>query len=88
MALFGTWLRGDVRPESDIDLLVDFEPDERWTLFDLARAEEEFAQALGRRVDLAERRLVAASQNPFRRDAILESAREIWTTPPEGGVVR
>lgn len=78
MALFGSAQSGEFGPESDIDLLVDFEPGEQWSLMDLVRAEAEFAGLLGRRVDLVDKRSLERSFNWIRRDAILESAEEIY----------
>jgi uncharacterized protein len=52
LALFGSVLREDFRPDSDIDILVEFEPGEEPGLMRLARMERELAQALGKAVDL------------------------------------
>ncbi len=52
LALFGSVLRDDFTPESDVDVLVDFEPDARVGLLGLARMEIELSELLGRRVDL------------------------------------
>lgn len=78
LALFGSVLRGDMRPDSDVDLLVDFEPGEKWSLLQLATAEQEFGRLFGRKVDLVDRASLARSQNPYRRDAILESAEVVY----------
>ena len=53
LSLFGSYSRGTARPDSDIDLLVEFEPEARPTLLDLADMEAELSPLLGgRRVDL------------------------------------
>ena len=53
LALFGSQLKGTAEPDSDIDLLVEFFPDARPTLLDLARIEIDLSSALGgRKVDL------------------------------------
>lgn len=53
LALFGSQLKGTARPDSDIDLLVEFVPGARPTLLDLAQIEIELSQALGgRKVDV------------------------------------
>lgn len=52
LALFGSVLRDDFRPDSDVDVLVEFAPDAHAGLFELARMEDELAEMLGRRVDL------------------------------------
>ena len=53
LALFGSQLKGTAGQESDVDLLVEFSPDARPTLLDMAQIEIELSQLLGRRkVDL------------------------------------
>jgi predicted nucleotidyltransferase len=53
LALFGSVLRGDFRPDSDVDVLVEFEPDAVPGLFGIARMERELSEVLGgRKVDL------------------------------------
>jgi predicted nucleotidyltransferase len=53
LSLFGSRLKGTARPDSDVDLLVEFEPDATTTLFDMARIELELSALMdGRRVDL------------------------------------
>jgi predicted nucleotidyltransferase len=73
LALFGSVVRGDFRPDSDIDVLVTFAPDAAWSLWDLMDMKEELEALFGREVDLVEKR---ALRNPFRRHAIL-SAHEV-----------
>ena len=53
LSLFGSQLKGTAGPDSDIDLLVEFDPAARPTLLDLAQMEIDLSQALGgRKVDL------------------------------------
>ena len=77
-ALFGSVLREDFGPNSDVDCLVDFAPDADWSLLDVIRAEQELAELLGRPVDLVERPVVEKSENWLRRRSILQSARTIY----------
>lgn len=77
LALFGSALRDDFRPDSDVDMLVTFAPDAKWSLFDHVDMEDELAQILGRPVDLVSRRGIERSRNPLRRRAILESAQVV-----------
>ena len=67
LALFGSVLREDFGPDSDVDVLVRFEPDAPWDLWHVIEMKEELAGLVGRNVDLAEREAVEESQNPFRR---------------------
>ena len=78
LALFGSVLRDDFGPESDVDVLVRFEEEARHTLFDLDRMEEELTTIFGRKVDLISWRDVEQSQNYIRRKAILQSTETIY----------
>ncbi|MCY4588804.1 MAG: nucleotidyltransferase family protein [Bryobacterales bacterium] len=78
LALFGSVLRDDFGPASDIDLLVRFDSQARHTLLDIARMENELSRMLGRDVDLVEHTAVEKSRNYIRRKAILESAETIY----------
>jgi predicted nucleotidyltransferase len=77
-SLFGSALRDDFRPDSDVDVLVRFAEDARWGLFDLVHMEEELSGILGRRVDLVDRRSVEASPNYIRRRHILSSLETVY----------
>ncbi len=78
LALFGSVLRDDFGPESDVDVLVRFEEEARHTLFDLSRMEAELKAIFGREVDLVSRRGIERSPNYLRREAILGSAEVIY----------
>ena len=80
LALFGSVLRDDFGPESDVDVLARFEEEARHTLFDLDRMEEELTTVFGRKVDLVSWRGVEQSQNYIRRKAILQSAETIYAS--------
>ena len=77
-ALFGSVLRDDFGPHSDIDVLVLFDVAAHTTLFDMSRMEEELKSILGREVDLVSQRGVESSRNYIRRKAILESAQLVY----------
>ena len=78
LAIFGSAIRADFGSESDIDLLVDFEPDRTLSLFDIMDMEQKFSDLFGRKVDLIERSVVEQNRNYIRRAAILESAETIY----------
>lgn len=78
LALFGSALREDFGPESDIDLLVTWSPDADWSLLDHCRMENELEEVLGRTVDMVSRRAIERSKNWIRREAILSAARTIY----------
>jgi predicted nucleotidyltransferase len=70
-ALFGSVLREDFRPDSDVDVLVTFSPDSDWGVEHLLDMKEELEALVGRAVDLVEKRLVEESRNYIRRKHIL-----------------
>lgn len=76
-ALFGSVLRDDFRPDSDVDVLVSFAPESHWGLFALYEMEQELKTIFGRKVDLVSRRGIEASRNYIRRKAILASAQVV-----------
>jgi predicted nucleotidyltransferase len=78
LSLFGSVLRDDFRPDSDVDVLVTFAPDSHFSLFDVLHAENELAELLERKVDLVERIAVEQSANYISRKLILNSARLIY----------
>jgi len=77
-ALFGSVLREDFRPDSDIDILVTFSEEAKHTLFDLVHMENELKEIFGREVDIVSRRGLETSRNYIRRNAILNSAEAVY----------
>jgi len=77
-ALFGSALREDFGPKSDVDVLVTFAQDANWSLLDAVRMEDELTKLFGRKVDLVTRWAVEHSKNWIRREAILASAEVIY----------
>lgn len=76
-ALFGSVLRDDFGPESDIDVLVTFEP-EATPVPDRQQMREELEAILGRPVDLVYRRVIERDPNYLLRKAILRSALVVY----------
>ena len=75
LAVFGSVLRDDFRPESDVDVLVSFTDDAHWSLYDWVDIQEELKGMFGRDVDLVEKKSL---HNPFRRHAILTTKQVIY----------
>ena len=73
LALFGSVLRADFRPDSDVDVLVEFEPGTRIGLIGLERLQTELSAILGRKADLNTAGFLSKS---FRGD-VLREARTI-----------
>jgi hypothetical protein len=78
LSLFGSALRDDFRPDSDVDLLVTFDQDADWGFRELLTMEDELEAALGRPVDLVKRQLVEESENYIRRKHILSSLQLLY----------
>ena len=70
LAFFGSVLRDDFTPESDVDVLVEFEPSARVGLITLAGMEIELTRLLGRKAEMH----TVKGLNPHFRDAVLEQA--------------
>jgi uncharacterized protein len=78
MEVFGSVLRDDFDSErSDVDVLVTFAPGKTPGLA-FFRAEKEFAELLGRKVEMSTRRAIEQSQNWIRRERILSEAQTIY----------
>ncbi len=75
LSLFGSAVRVDFGPESDVDVLVTFATGARWSLLDLVAMKEELSAIARRDVDLVEE---AAIRNPFRRKRILGEKRVVY----------
>lgn len=76
LRLFGSAARGDAGPESDIDLLVEFEPGRAPSLIEMVRLKDALSEMLGgRRVDLATPSML---NNPYRRREILKDLKELY----------
>jgi predicted nucleotidyltransferase len=77
-ALFGSVLREDFKPTSDIDVLVKFEENHGWSLFDHMHMQDELTLLFQRPVDLVSKRAVLDSVNKFRKREIIGSAKVIY----------
>lgn len=75
LAVFGSVLRADFRPDSDVDLLVGFEAGASWSTFDLVVMRDELEDLFGRSVDLVEK---DGLRNPFRRRATLADHQVLY----------
>ncbi len=75
LSIFGSALRDDFTPESDVDFLVSFEPGTPLTIDRLLEMKEELETRLGRPVDLVEKE---ALRNPWRKHEILKTREVIY----------
>ncbi len=78
LEVFGSALREDFGPVSDVDFMVTFDEQARWSLFDLVDAEQDMRAIVARPVDLVERIPIEKSSNWIRRKAIFDSAHTIY----------
>ena len=76
LAVFGSVLRDDFGPESDIDVLVEFEPGAGLDFFDLLAMTDELSEILGRHVDLVTKR----SLRPRLRDVVLPTSQVLYAS--------
>lgn len=74
-ALFGSVLRDDFRPDSDIDILVTFASEHTLTWDDFMEMQEEIETLFGRKVDLVSKKYL---KNPYRRHEILRTQKVIY----------
>ena len=77
-SLFGSVLREDFRPDSDVDVLVTFSQDARVSLFDLVEMQDELQAIFKRDVDLVEKQAIIESKNYIRRKSILDNTRVVY----------
>lgn len=74
LALFGSTARGDARPDSDVDVLIDIEPNRKFSLIDHASVCLFLRELFGRETDVAIRR----NLKPFIKEAVLSEAIEVF----------
>ena len=84
LALFGSVLRSDFRPDSDLDVLVTFTDDADWGLLSHVQMQQELAKLLQRPIDLISKRALDRSANWVRREAILNAAQVIVSIDEAG----
>lgn len=78
LALFGSALRDDFGPASDVDVLVTFAPEANWGLLDHVQMEQELADLMGKEVDLLTKKSVEMSRNWRLKQEILNSSQVIF----------
>lgn len=81
LSLFGSILREDFHPQSDIDILIAFQPESNWGLLEHVQMQQELQIILGRAVDLVSKRAIEQSSNWIRRQEILSTAQPIYAQP-------
>ncbi len=75
LALFGSVITDDFRPDSDVDVLVDFSDDATWKLWEWDDMVRDLEAIFQRPVDLANKPYI---RNPFRRHSILSTSRVFY----------
>ena len=84
LALFGSVLRPDFRPDSDVDVLVTFALDADWSLLNHVQMQQELSALFQRPIDLISKRALERSANWLRREAILNTAQVIVSADEAG----
>ena len=77
LSIFGSALRDDFGPHSDLDFLISFDPEAPWSLWDLVTMRAELSELTGHEVDLVEKEGI---RNPYRRNEILTTKEVIHAT--------
>ncbi|PWR73158.1 nucleotidyltransferase family protein [Methanospirillum stamsii] len=78
--IFGSAVRDDFSDESDIDMVVEFEPDAPITLLTLASLQSELEKSFGRKVDLITRKAIDDFMNPILKQEVLSSMVKMYGT--------
>ncbi|MFA5331974.1 MAG: nucleotidyltransferase domain-containing protein [Methanoregula sp.] len=68
---YGSIMRDDFRPDSDVDVMIGFAPDDKTSLLNMSVMQEELEALFSRKVDLADRKSVEQSENYIRRKGML-----------------
>ncbi len=74
LSLFGSALRDDLKPESDIDLLVEYAPEAKISYFDIVEQQTDFSEMIGRTVDL----LTPQELSPYFRQEVMDHAEPLY----------
>ena len=75
LAFFGSVMRDDFRPDSDVDVMVAFKPDSKWSLFDIMDMKFELEKMFDRDVDIVEEGTI---KNPYKRRSINENLEVVY----------
>jgi len=75
LAFFGSVLRDDFNPNSDVDIMVAFDPDSKWSLLDVIEMKHELEDIFKRDVDILEEGTI---RNPIKRRCIYENLEVIY----------
>jgi predicted nucleotidyltransferase len=75
LSLFGSVVNGDFREDSDVDVMVAFEKEARWSLWDVVDMQDELRAIFGCDVDIVERDAV---KNPFVRRSIMGTRKIVY----------
>ena len=81
LSVFGSILRDDFRPDSDVDFLAEFDSSRRYTFSTYFDMDDELEHIVGRKVDLLNAKVLASSKNPYRYSLIFGSAVELIHAP-------
>lgn len=78
LSFFGSVIREDLNSKSDIDILIEFQPDAIITLSKFERIRMDFERFFNRKVDLVSKRAVINSRNVVRKNAVLSNFRVVY----------
>ena len=72
--IFGSFARGEEKPESDVDIMIRLKPESSFSLFDLIGVERELAKLIGRKVDLATEKSIGK----YIRNSVFRDLKQIY----------
>lgn len=78
LSLFGSVLRDDFGPDSDVDIMVKFAANSHTSLLDLVTIQNQIEQLVGRRIDLVTRSGIEHGSNPYIKNKILKNAETFY----------
>jgi len=77
-SIFGSFLRDDYSDDSDIDVVVDFYPENYPSLIEFIKIEEELESIFGRKVDLITKNALLSGRNPYIKESILKTMEAVY----------
>lgn len=79
-SIFGSYVRNELKEDSDVDVLISFKDNVKYTLFDIVHLKEELEILFGRKVDVVTKKGLENSRNQIRKKAIFDEAKLIYAS--------
>jgi len=79
-SIFGSYIRNELREDSDVDVLISFKDNVKYTLFDMVHIQKELENMFERKVDVITKKGLENSRNHIRKKAIFNEAKLIYAS--------